>query len=84
MTEHKAEAGVIGVTDEGCPIVTEDYCCAHWKGAAEGLSAVHECWYCKYADFRKRVDLTIYRSVCRCPENRAEITRGSGNEDTEE
>ncbi len=80
MTENRTRGAVIGVTDEGYPIVTEDYGCARWAGSGRGLSVVRECWYCKYADFRKRTDVTFAQSVCRCPENRRTIYPGSENE----
>lgn len=80
MTEHKPRGAVIGVTDEGYPIVTEDYGCPRWVGSGGGLSTVRECWYCKYADFRKRTDVTFSQSVCRCPGNRGAIFPGSENE----
>ena len=83
MTKAGTHSGVIGDTDEGYPIVTEEYSCPHWVGAGRGLSAVRECWYCKYADFRKRTDLTMAQSVCRCPENRRAIMPGSENESQE-
>ena len=84
MTENGARGAVIGVTDEGYPIVTEGYVCPHWTGSGRGLSTVRECWYCKYADFRKRMDVTLAQSVCRCPENRSAIFPGSENECYEE
>ena len=34
MAEQAACGAVVGVTDEGYPIVTEDYGCPHWVGAA--------------------------------------------------
>ena len=83
MKEEQARGMVVGVTDEGCPIVTEDYSCPCWTGSGRGLSAVRECWYCKYADFRKRTDVTLSVSICRCPVNRAAILRDSENEKQE-
>ena len=84
MTENPVYGSVIGVTDDGYPLVTEGYSCSHWTGAGVGVSPVRECWYCKYADFRKRTDLTMTQSVCRCPANRREILPGSANEQTRE
>ena len=80
MAEKEAHGAVIGITDEGYPIVTEDHSCPHWVASGPGLSTVRECWYCKYADFRKRTDLTMAQSVCRCPANRGKIYPGSENE----
>ena len=78
------ENGVVGVTDGGRPIVREDYCCPHWAAGGGGLSAVRECWYCRYADFRKRTDVTLSQSVCRCPFNRAGGSNVCGNERMDE
>ena len=80
MTASAAHGAVIGVTDQGYPIVTEGYSCPRWAGSGQGLSTIRECWYCKYADFRKRTDVTLAQSVCRCPANRGTIYPGSENE----
>lgn len=76
MEEKKIRGAVIGVTDEGYPIVTEDYSCPRWAGSGRGLSNVRECWYCKYADFRKSTELHMHSSICRCPENRVHTNFG--------
>lgn len=76
MAEQAACGAVVGVTDEGYPIVTEDYGCAHWVGAAGGRTALRECWYCKYADFRKSTQLHLSCSICRCMENRVDTRLG--------
>lgn len=83
MTGHKIRGAVIGITDEGYPIVTEEFGCPHWAGSGRGLASLRECWYCRHADFRKRTDVTLAQSVCRCPENRGRVIPGSENE-TEE
>ena len=44
MVEHEPRGTMIGVTDEGYPIVTEDYCCPHWAGTGGGLASVRECF----------------------------------------
>ena len=62
---------IVGVTDDGYPIITEGYCCNHWA-PAKGTGRIKECWYCKYADFRKSTELHIQTSVCRCPDNRVD------------
>lgn len=84
MTERDIRGAMIGVTDEGFPIVTEDYTCPRWEGSGGGLAAVRECWYCRYADFRKRTDVNLAQSVCRCPENRGAVCPGSENEGDKE
>lgn len=84
MTKSGSHGAVIGITDEGYPIVTEDYGCPHWANSGHGLTNIPECWYCRYADFRKRTDVTLSQSVCRCPENRGSIFPGSENEAQEE
>lgn len=76
MTEKKAHGAVIGITDEGYPIVTEDHSCPHWVASGRGLSTVRECWYCKYADFRKSTSVHMSSSICRCMENRVDTQFG--------
>ena len=83
MSEKEIRGAVIGVTDDGYPIVTEDYSCPYFTGTSRSMPAVRECWYCKYADFRKRTDVTLSVSICRCPVNRAAILRDSENEKQE-
>lgn len=80
MIGNAVHGAVIGVTDDGYPLVTEGYSCPHWVGSGGGLSPVRECWYCKYADFRKRTDVTLTKSICRCPANWVDILRSSANE----
>lgn len=70
----------IGVTDEGMPIVLPQHCCPEFVKQANGLCDTKECWYCKYADFRKTVDMTLAQSICRCPQNRVAVIRGGYNE----
>ncbi|WNX84848.1 hypothetical protein RWV98_00835 [Agathobaculum sp. NTUH-O15-33] len=82
MDEKTAHGGVIGVTDEGYPIVTEDYGCPHWVGSGGPLANVRECWYCKYADFRKSTELHMRSSICRCMENRVDIKFGFTKNET--
>lgn len=76
MVEHEPRGTMIGVTDEGYPKVTEDYCCPHWAGTGGGLASVRECWYCKYADFRKSTAVHISSSICRCQKNRVDTKFG--------
>ena len=71
----KAE-GVIGVTDDGYPIVTGGYACPYWQPGASLLFEVRECWYCKHADFRKTARITLQKSICRNP--RCRIVAASG------
>lgn len=78
MEAQAVRGAVTGFDDQGRPIVTEDYGCPRWAGSGGGLSVVRECWYCRYADFRKRTDVTLSQSVCRCPENRAAVLEDCG------
>ncbi len=59
--------GVIGITDDGFPIVTGEHSCAYWQPGAGGLYETQECWYCRYADFRKTSQITLQKSICRNP-----------------
>lgn len=76
MSEKKIRGAVIGVTDDGYPIVTEDYSCPYFTGTSRSMPAVRECWYCRYADFRKSTKLHIRSSICRCMENRVDTRFG--------
>lgn len=80
--EKQINGSVIGVTDDGYPIVTEDYGCPRWE-AAQKKGCTQECWYCKYADFRKSIQVSIHSSVCRCPENRVDVDSGFRKNETE-
>ena len=57
--------GIIGITDDGYPIVTGEYACPYWQAGTEGLCSMRECWYCKFADFRKTSHMTLQKSICR-------------------
>ena len=59
MSEKEIRGAVIGVTDDGYPIVTEDYSCPYFTGTSRSMPAVRECWYCRYADFRKSTKLPV-------------------------
>ena len=76
MSEKEIRGAVIGVTDDGYPIVTEDYSCPYFTGTSRSMPAVRECWYCRYADFRKSTKLHIRSSICRCMENRVDTRFG--------
>lgn len=71
---------IIGLTDSGEPIVLPEHSCMHFTPGQSPTLAFHTCWYCRYADFRKRTDVMLTRSICRCPQNRADIIPGSENE----
>ena len=43
MEEKAPRGAVIGVTDGGYPVVTEDYSCGHWASGGKGLAGVREC-----------------------------------------
>lgn len=50
--------------------VKEDDTCQHWECVAGNvLAPMHECWYCKYSDFRKDISNHLAHSVCYCPAN---------------
>lgn len=59
--------GVIGITDDGYPIVTSEHTCPYWQTDTMGLCAMPECWYCKFSDFRKSSRMTLQKSICRNP-----------------
>lgn len=71
--------GVIGITDDGYPIVTDDHACPYWQTGTEGLCSMQECWYCKFADFRKTSRMTLQKSICRNPRCRV-VFDGAKNE----
>ncbi|MEF9970622.1 MAG: hypothetical protein RSD01_08615 [Ruthenibacterium sp.] len=72
---------VLGVTDGGLPIVMPNGTCEHWQHSAlPVLSNIKECWYCHWADFRKTTDLSLEKSICRCPENAVKVQCGNKNE----
>ncbi|MEG2745591.1 MAG: diguanylate cyclase, partial [Oscillospiraceae bacterium] len=77
---EKTVRGIIGITDEGQPIVTADYQCPNFTEQAAWLTGIRECWYCKYADFRKSCDINLQQSICRCTGNRVNIVSGGKNE----
>ncbi|MEG1790129.1 MAG: diguanylate cyclase [Oscillospiraceae bacterium] len=79
MNKKKVQ-GIIGITDEGRPIVVADYQCVYFSRQSECLTGVQECWYCKYADFRKTCDINLRQSVCRCPKNQMNVVSGGKNE----
>lgn len=71
---------IIGMTDGGEPIVQPDHTCAFFTPGQRPTLDFPTCWYCRYADFRKRTDMMLSQSICRRPENRRDIFPGSGNE----
>lgn len=77
---EKTIRGIIGITDDGQPIVTADYQCPHFTEQAARLTGVQECWYCKFADFRKTCDIMLRQSICRCPQNRVSVLSCVKNE----
>lgn len=79
--------GIIGITDDGYPIVTGEHTCPFWQAGKMGLCSMHECWYCRFADFRKSSRITLEKSVCRNPRCRVaaedEIPQRAKNEGLE-
>lgn len=74
--------GIIGITDDGYPIVTGEHACLYWQAGTLGLCTIHECWYCKFADFRKTSRMTLQKSICRNPRCRI-VSDGTKNEGVE-
>ncbi|MEM1485512.1 hypothetical protein V6615_11625 [Oscillospiraceae bacterium PP1C4] len=66
--------GVIGITQDGYPIVTGEYSCPYWEAGTGGTFEMQECWYCKFSDFRKFLQITLDKSVCHCPSCRITST----------
>lgn len=62
-------SGIIGYSDDCRPIVTPTYCCDLFLGQEDSLCLIQECWYCKYADFRKSIDVKLNHSICHHPKN---------------
>lgn len=71
---------MIGMTDMGQPIVPADGLCEHWSPGKSPTIQRRECWYCRWADFRKTTEITLQQSVCRCPEARVSVLQGCTNE----
>ena len=80
MLYDNAVDGIVGFTDEGCPLVLSEHSCKSWLPGARPTLNIRTCWYCRYADFRKTADFVLAQSVCRCPQNRLPIVAGSKNE----
>lgn len=78
-----ASAGIIGFTDDGQPLVTALYSCPLWEEGPQCFSSIRECWYCRYADFRKTNNILLGQSICRCPQNRIVLAPNSKNEQIE-
>ncbi|MEA5137241.1 MAG: hypothetical protein VB035_14000 [Candidatus Fimivivens sp.] len=64
---------MIGITEDGYPIVTGEHSCPHWAAGSGGAFEMRECWYCRYADFREPPKISLENSICHCPSCR--ITR---------
>lgn len=79
----KAES-FVGITDTGQPLVLAEGCCAHFAPGKGRLLSSQSCWYCRYADFRKTVEVVLAHSVCRCPSNQVCILTKNEDEDSEE
>lgn len=58
--------GIIEFTEEGYPVVAGEYSCLCWEAGSGGTFEMRECWYCKYADFRKTTQM-MQKIICRCP-----------------
>ena len=72
--------GIVGISDEGNPLVRATYKCGFFTGQPDALCPMQECWYCKYADFRKSETVKIVISICRHPCNRVTVAAGKQNE----
>ncbi|MEG2119504.1 MAG: hypothetical protein RRY53_04050 [Pseudoflavonifractor sp.] len=63
--------GAHGITQDGRPLVTHTFCCPFWIAQnGDGLCPIRECWYCKYADFRRSTKTVLEHSPCNHPCNR--------------
>lgn len=62
--------GIIGFSDDGCPIILPDGVCDFFEPLTDISYNLKECWYCKYADFRKTTDVFIEQSLCRNPQKK--------------
>lgn len=71
----RLSAGILGYTDDGIPIVTPTYNCDFFVGEENCLCFVRECWYCKYADFRKCISATMSQSTCHCCANKIQLRK---------
>lgn len=39
--------------------------CPYFEQDAQSTCTIRECWYCRYADFRKTDEILLDRSICR-------------------
>lgn len=69
MGEKKVD-GMIGITNDGYPIVLPNYVCPYFEEDEHMTYNVKECWYCRFADFRKSNEIMLENSVCRHERNR--------------
>lgn len=73
--------GIVGITDEGQPIVPPGYSCGNFALGAYPLLNQKICWYCRFSDFRKSTDVMLKQSTCRCPQNRQSVKIDGENEE---
>ena len=52
----------------GLPVVAENDACPCWEAVGDvSLTSMHECWYCRFSDFRNEIFWRRTHSVCRLP-----------------
>lgn len=73
--EEKKVHGIIGVTEDGYPIVLPDYICPYFEPDEDITCSLKECWYCRFADFRKSNDIMLENSVCRNAGNKVKTRK---------
>lgn len=73
--EEKKVCGIIGITSDGYPIIMPDHVCRYFEPDDAMTYNVKECWYCRYADFRKSNEIMLDNSVCRHVLNRVKPRR---------
>ena len=74
MTVKKVD-GMIGITADWHPIILPDYVCPYFEADADSTCDVKECWYCRYADFRKSNEIMLENSICRHVLNQVKTRR---------
>lgn len=73
-------SGIIGITDEGQPIVLPEHTCQYFTSGVCPTASQPICWYCRWADFRKTTDVILSQSICRCRANRVHVPDAWKNE----
>ena len=70
MKNNKIQQEISISPTESYPIVKESFSCPNWEcSSAVSITPMHECWYCKFSDFRNDFAEHQNTSVCRNPKN---------------